>query len=253
MEFVTNENTWTGYRVTAFLCCSLLLCFINAGYAQTTSLPLQAPKVSHAPKTKGGLHRALNKPATATGQKKSVQKQKTNTVPLPISESSQPARVMFEDGKLLVEANNSNLAEILQDVGHLSGMTVNKMDSGPRIFGVYGPGNSRDVLIDLLHGSGYNFIMVGGAIKGTPRELILTVQNNSALAGTPAHPTVVPPAERDTPEPSELETTPLAPKALGPGAVAPVPSLDNEDDSTRAQANQQRLQHIQEQQQNSPQ
>jgi hypothetical protein len=161
--------------------------------------------------------------------------------------------VTLRNGKLTVEANNSDLSQILQYLADISGMTVIGLKKGPRIFGDYGPGNLRDVLTDLLIGSGYNFIMVGGATDGTPRELLLTTQNNNAQAFTPLNPRPVPSADRDEFEQPGLEKNPAASDALGPGAISPVPSQNDQDDNTRVQRALQRLQHMQEQQQNAPQ
>ena len=172
-------------------------------------------------------------------------------MPPPSSQATQPATVTLRDGKVTVEANNSNLTQVLQDLANISGMSINGLDKGPRIFGVYGPGNARDVLADLLAGSGYNYIMVGGANEGTPRELILTAQNGDAPALAPVHPTKVSSADQEGSERPELETNPPAANVLGPGAVAPAPSLDEQDGNTRAQNALQRQQHIQDQQQQS--
>ena len=174
-------------------------------------------------------------------------------LPSPSDQATQPAAVTLSDGKLTVEANNSNLTQILRDLANISGMTISGLRNGPRIFGVYGPGNSRDVLTELLLGTGYNFIMVGSTVDGTPRELLLTAEND-APAIAPFTPTKVSSSDLNERVQQQLEINPSVPNALGPGAVAPVPSLDEQDDNTRAQSTLQRLQHIQDQQkQNAPQ
>jgi hypothetical protein len=53
------------------------------------------------------------------------------------------------------------------------GMKVEGLSKDDRIFGNYGPGDPREVLLSLLEGSGYNVLMVGDN-KGAPRELSLS-------------------------------------------------------------------------------
>jgi len=163
--------------------------------------------------------------------------------------ATRSATVSFSNGKLTVEANNSDLTQILQDLADISGMTIKGLTRGPRIFGVFGPGNSRDILTDLLAGSGYNYIMVGGATDGTPRELLLISRKSDTPLLMPAIQRPVPATELDESEQPNLGVAPAEPNALGPGAVSPAPSQNDQDDNTRMQQNLQRLQQMQEQQQ----
>ena len=49
------------------------------------------------------------------------------------------------------------------------------MNSDERVFGAYGlRSQARDVLAQLLQGSGYNVIMIGDQGQGTPRQLLLS-------------------------------------------------------------------------------
>ncbi len=253
MYFVQGEMT--RLRRGAFLlsCCAALICSAHTSSAQDAQFLGPVANVSPAHVGTAAPQPALDGSATTRKHPASTKGQSAGKLPPPSSEAIQPATVTLRDGKVTVEANNSNLTQILQDLANLSGMTINGLDKGPRIFGVYGPGNARDVLTDLLVGSGYNFIIVGGANEGTPRELILTAQNANGPAIAAVHPNTVPSADREVSEQSELKTNPSAPNTLGPGAVAPAPSLDEQDDNTRAQSALQRLQHIQDQQQNTPQ
>jgi hypothetical protein len=114
-----------------------------------------------------------------TGEQKDTQQSASTEIPV------RPAAISLRDGKLTVEANNSDLTQILQNLADISGMTIEGLNQGPRVFGIYGPGNSRDVLTALLVGSGYNFIMVGGEASGTPRKLLLTAQKGAAFNPAP--------------------------------------------------------------------
>lgn len=169
----------------------------------------------------------------------------------PSDSPAQPATLSLRNGQLKVAANNSELTQILRDLAYLSGMTINGLHNGPRVFGTYGPGNSREILANLLVGSGYNFIMVGAGTDGvTPRELFLTPRNySSALVSS--GPRAVP--ERDDSDRPAAEVNTNTPDELGPGAIPPAPSINDQDDNARTQQNLQRLQHQQEQRQKAPQ
>jgi hypothetical protein len=54
------------------------------------------------------------------------------------------------------------------------------MAADERVFGVYGPGHARDVLSQLLQGSGYNVMMIGDQGQGTPREILLSPRHTGA-------------------------------------------------------------------------
>lgn len=254
MYFVQGEMTRLRRGAVLFSCCAALICSAHTSSAQDRQFPPPVSNVSPARMAAVAPQPALDGSGTPRKHSEGKKGQSAEKMPPPSSQAIQPATVTLRDGKVTVAANNSNLTQILHDLANISGMTINGLDKGPRIFGVYGPGNARDVLTDLLAGSGYNYIIVGGANEGTPRELILTAQIGNAPAIAPVHPTTVSSADREVPEHSDLETNPSAPNALGPGAVAPAPSLDEQDDNTRAQSTLQRLQHIQDQlqQQNAP-
>jgi hypothetical protein len=82
-------------------------------------------------------------------------------------------------------------------------MTVDGLGAqDQRVFGVYGPGNPRDVLSSLLDGAGYNFLMVGTTETGTPREVVLTARSNAPLSATPN-------SGPSTPEPEDEEPPPI--------------------------------------------
>lgn len=100
-----------------------------------------------------------------------------------------PARVSLVDGQITVTAQNSDLAQILAEIGRITGMSVTGLNGGPRVFGVYGPADARTVLTTLLAASGYNFLLVGS--DAVPRALVLTPE-------TKAPPTVVKAQAPDT-------------------------------------------------------
>jgi hypothetical protein len=158
----------------------------------------------------------------------------------------QPAKVSLRNGMLTVEASNSDLTQILKNLADMSGMIVEGLGKGPAVFGVYGPGNPREVLTELLVGSGYNFIMIGSCSSGAPRKLVLTPFNSDASNLAQSSPPPVSSGHDDAEQPQQDAPYP---EQLGPGAVYPVPPPRPQDENIRTQQNLQRLQHIQERQQ----
>lgn len=166
----------------------------------------------------------------------------------PASLSSQaaiPPQVTLDHGKLTVDAQNSDLSAILQDVSQKSGMSVDGLSRNTRVFGVYGPGSPRDVLSALLTGAGYNFVIVGGESGSVPRELVLTAQNGNALPASPVRPAQPQPAASEAEESGAEEN---GRQPLGPGAIAhPSPQdTDQTDPQTRMQRHLDTLRHMQE-------
>ncbi len=180
----------------------------------------------------------------------------------------QPASVSLENGKLTIQANDSELAQILGSMSALTGMTVKGTASLSHIFGVYGPGAPNDVLAQLLIASSYDFVIAGVTTEGLPRELILNTRNGGTAAfigGTPqtsassgdvaqnagsVNEEVYVPADHSLAKQAEAANM----QQLGPGAIAHVPPNEAEgpgspeDNTARVQQSLQRLRHIQEQQ-----
>jgi hypothetical protein len=99
--------------------------------------------------------------------------------------------VVWDSQGLRIQATNSSLEQILSDVSTATGAKVEGMDSDQRIFGTFGPGTARDVIGQLLEGSGYNFLMIGDQGQGTPRQIVLSVRTagNSTQGAKPPTPT----------------------------------------------------------------
>jgi hypothetical protein len=84
--------------------------------------------------------------------------------------------VTWDSKGLHIDAANSSLQQILKDVSTDTGARVEGLASDERVFGVYGPGQARDVISQLLQGSGYNVIMIGDQGHGTPRQILLSAR-----------------------------------------------------------------------------
>jgi len=100
---------------------------------------------------------------------------------------AEPAKVSLASGKLTIEATNSSLSSILGQIARAGGMKIIGPfpNSGQRVFGKYGPGAPREVLSDLLAGSGYNIMMLGITPAGTPRELTLSARTGGVPRPSP--------------------------------------------------------------------
>lgn len=163
-----------------------------------------------------------------------------------------PPSVTLKDGKLTITANHSDLGQILKDVADVSGMTLDGPGGSTPVSGVYGPGNPREVLSDLLAESRCNFLMVGSISDGVPRELLLAGRKENSLPAPVATPASSSQEDNDPGSPQADQEPP------GPGAIVHVPPAPSEDTDTRVQQNLQRLQQMhdqqeQQQQQNPPQ
>jgi len=101
-----------------------------------------------------------------------------------LQQSAKQAQITITSHKLEIKADNSALSQILHEISGSTGMKVDGLSKDERIFGNYGPGDARDVLLALLEGSGYNVVMIGDLASGTPRELNLT-QRGASVAATP--------------------------------------------------------------------
>jgi hypothetical protein len=93
------------------------------------------------------------------------------------SDPAKPA-VTWDSHGLRIDAANASLHQILDQVATATGAKVEGMGNDERVFGQYGPGEARDVLSQLLHGSGYNVLLIGDQGQGTPREIVLSARQS---------------------------------------------------------------------------
>jgi hypothetical protein len=130
----------------------------------------------------------------------------------PVNDKAKPASVAWNGRDLSITATNSSLGQILHDVSTATGLKVEGLSGSQsgqgeqhdqRIYGSYGPASERDVLSQLLEGSGYNVIMVGDQGEGAPRELVLTAQAAGGKGVAPHAAQTNQASEEDTPEEPE--------------------------------------------------
>lgn len=125
----------------------------------------------------------------------------------PANSNPDPATVIWNSSGLRVQASNSSLRQILDDVATATGTKLEGTCPDQRVFGEYGPAAARDVVLQLLSGSGCNVLLVGDQGHGTPREIVLTPRSPGNPAANSYQ--VAPPEEQvENPEsPDEEQPT----------------------------------------------
>ncbi len=152
------------------------------GLIAAQSSPAPAPAVAAAP-----VHRharahkkpAAKHPAAQTAAAVTPAPEAPKPPDWPANDKPNDAAVVFDSHGLTISASNSSLAQILKQVATETGAKVEGMGADQRIFGTYGPGPARDVLSQLLDGSGYNVLLIGDRGEGTPRRIVLSPQNGA--------------------------------------------------------------------------
>jgi len=174
----------------------------------TAAPPSSAP--SHNPAAKLTNHRRGVPPNLV--QPQPVVAVEVVAQPTPVLlQPAKKAEVSVTQAGISVQADNSNLSQVLHDISSATGMKVEGLAHDERIFGNYGPAAPRDLLTTLLYGAGYNVLMVGEIADGAPRQLILSQRSGGTAA--PAAGAAPANTEEDEPEPDpgegqEIEPTP---------------------------------------------
>jgi hypothetical protein len=165
----------------------------------------------------------------------------------PANDKPSPASVVWDSQGLRIEAQNSSLEQIMSDVSTATGATVEGLDTDQRVFGVYGPGQARDVLSQLLQGSGYNVMMIGDEGQGTPRQILLSIRQKGEVH--PATPNQANTADEDADNEDQQQqqppAVPLRPVFSPPGAAPRTPQQIMQEMQQRQQQLEQRQQQIQ--------
>jgi len=118
----------------------------------------------------------------------------------PANDKPVDATVVWDSHGLRIVAANSSLRQILDQVATETGAKLEGMNGDQRVFGSFGPGPARDVITQLLDGSGYNVLILGDQ-DGAPRQIMLSSRPNG-----PA------PVYRNNPADEEVEIEPPPPE-----------------------------------------
>lgn len=100
----------------------------------------------------------------------------------PADQPASPATITFNQGVLSIHAQNSSLVSILDQVSRDTGLHIEGLSHDERVYGEYGPGDVSTTLSALLDGSGYDYVIVGGA-GHAPAQLMLSPGGGSGAAG----------------------------------------------------------------------
>lgn len=137
-----------------------------------------------------------------------------NTPHWPANEAPKPAVVQWDSRGLSIQAENSSLKEILNEIAEKTGAKLDGVvlegGAAQRVFGEYGPGTAASVLAQLLNGSGYNVMLVGDQGQGTPREIVLS--KPSAASNEPPPPQQNSEEEEEEYEQEQPVAQPLEPQ-----------------------------------------
>ncbi|MGA2833920.1 MAG: hypothetical protein ABSE55_12690 [Terracidiphilus sp.] len=216
------------------LCVFAPLAILVAALCGAPILGAQTPATA-APSTPSvAVHKPVHphtRPIAALAQSPAPQAALSVTPPVPetpawpANAKPDPATVTWDSHGLRIEAANSSLSQILEDVSTATGTKVEGFDADQRIFGVYGPGPARDVLSQLLQGSGYNVLLVGEQGQGTPREIVLSARHAGSTAQAPnAAPANASDEDVDTEEPPQPQPgRPAIQPSIAPGGPARTP------------------------------
>ncbi len=102
--------------------------------------------------------------------------------------SPTPPRVIYQNGLLTIDAQNSTLSQVLRAVQAQTGASVEMPSSAAneRVMMQVGPGRPRDVLNTLLNGSKFNYIILGMINNpgGVQKVILTTRQNTPATVNT---------------------------------------------------------------------
>lgn len=205
-----------------------LLAGAPAGAAQATTAPAQQEKTAaHKPAPPRKHLRAktkLEKGRRETEKQVAIAPAAPATPPKPswpVDEAPTPAAVTWDSHGLQVKASNSSLRQILEAVSTETGAKVEGLGTDQRVFGDYGPGPARDVLLQLLHGSGYNVLMLGDEGAGTPRVIVLSARNEGPATPNRANPTASAAEDEEEPQEQPVINRPLGVPMNQPPSLTP--------------------------------
>jgi hypothetical protein len=238
----------------AFCACTLLCATSIAAQSSTHPPATTTSSKSHPSQTRS--HRHLKKPEPAPV----VETPPPPPPPdWPVNDKPNPASVVWDATGLRINASNSSLQQILSEVSTETGTKVEGLTADQRVYGDYGPGKARDVLSQLLQGSGYNVLLAGDIGQGAPRELVLSPLRSGPNGPPNTAMTMNRPqqeSDEDVPEQPEDQPPIQAPQnqnnmrpGFGPNGPVRTPQQVMEEMQQRQILQQQQMQEQQQQQQ----
>ena len=136
------------------------------------------------------------------------------------------AKVLYADGRLTIDAENSSLNQILHEISMQSGIRISGGVADERVFGLYGPDTPERILVTLLDGTGSNMLFL--ASRGSfPGELVLTPRTGGPTPPNPNAAAMHEPDEETIDRPPDasrgpdLGAQPAVPRPQAPAAIQP--------------------------------
>jgi hypothetical protein len=140
---------------------------------------------------------------------------------------STPPQVTYQNGMLTIVAQNSSLGDILHEVHRRTGATIEVPPTATeRVVTTIGPGPAREVLVTLLNGAGYNYVMMGTATDSAALASVILTSKPVASPGGGTVATAYQPPQQYVPQQQGA-----MPPGMGPGGpvVQPAPSDEEAD------------------------
>ena len=201
----------------------MLASFLVAGPASAQSTPSHSP----AALARSQAHRPAKKAAIV---QEAVRAPAPPPMPhWPVNDTPNPASVVWDASGLRINASNSSLQQILNEVSTDTGTKVVGNVPDQRVFGSYGPGQASDVLLQLLQNSGFNILLAGDLGHGAPSTIVLTprrgVGANASAGLNPQQPQAQ--QDQDDNETVDQQEPPEQPEETVP-AIPPAPQQPNQ-------------------------
>lgn len=132
-------------------------------------------------------------------------------------------RITYEGGQLTVVAENSTMADIIAGIRNATGIKIETVGgpNGDRVAAKIGPAPARDVLLSLVQGSRYDYVIMGTEQDPMKVDRVILTPRSAAGAGgssTAAQRPVQPAMPVEVPTEDEDENQGFAPPPVQNGA-----------------------------------
>ena len=111
--------------------------------------------------------------------------------------------VTYRDGRLTIMAENVPLSDVLHEVSRTTGaaLEVPVGSATEPVFANIGPGSVRDVLVKLLNGTKFNYVMLGSQDTSSDlKKIVLTPSDQATEVAESAAPAMPEPPAKAAPQ-----------------------------------------------------
>src|SRR6185369_15863022 len=219
------------------ICTALLTVALAApSWAQVPPNVAKNARAAKAAANAPAVKRTGKSKPPATKQPQAPEPQPTPAQPVvplrPSQLPSVPPRVSYQQGRLTVIAENSTLGDIFGAIRSATGIKIETQGgpSGDRVAAKIGPAPAKEVLLSLLQGSRYDYVMLGSLTDPEVVERVILTPKSAGgtqTASAPPQPQMPPQqAKPDTDEENEEnadQEEPGNPPLRGPDPPQPQP------------------------------